>query len=490
MNAPILKSLPRIVGPLLTLALALALPAAAETDLPAMGEPASQILSPRQEAAIGRELMARARAQLDLNQDPEIAWYIDRLGRQLASHSASRPIDGYTFFVVRAPSINAFAGPGGYIGVHSGLIAAASTESELAGVVAHEIAHVSQRHIARSIARSQKSAVKTLAAVLAGLLIGSQNSQAGQAAITGGIAASEQQRINYTRSNEYEADRIGIDLLARAGFDPEGMVRLFETLMGAGSSRVPEFLRTHPLSGDRLSEAASRATTLERPDQRRDSLEFQLIKARMQALYDDQPAMLHDRWSHDDPLEGDAATAREYGLAVLERRLEHYDAARERLAPLFDGDPSNLQFGLALARVEQAAGRGERALDIWQKVRTFHPSSYPAVATGSDLMVANGRADQAVALVTDYLRSDAPAPPDAWRQLAAAADEAGRAVRSHEALGEYYVRVARLGQALTQFELALEQAAPDTPEKVRLETRTEQVRERQRERLAQNPLGG
>ena len=486
-----MKSLLRTLAPLL--ALALALPAVAEVDLPALGEPANQALSPRQEAAIGRQLMTQARQRLDLNRDPEIAQYIDGLGQRLASYSEPRPIDGYTFFVVRAPTINAFAGPGGYIGVHSGLVTAATTEAQLAGVLAHEIAHVSQRHIARSIARSERSNYTTLAAVLAGLIIGSQNPQAGQAAITGGIAAGQQQRINYTRSNEYEADRIGIALLARADFDPGGMTRFFETLMrasGPGGSQVPEFLRTHPLSETRLSEAASRAAGLARPEQRRDSLEFQLIKARMQALYDSQPGVLHDRWTRSERSEGDVATARQYGLAVLERRLDRHAAARERLEPLFAAAPSNLHYGLELARVEQAAGRGEKALDTWEEVRTFHPASYPTVAVGSDLLIANDRADRAVALVTEYLRGDAPAPPDAWRQLAQAAEAAGRPVRSHEALGEYYVRVGRLGQALTQFELALEQARPDTPEQLRLEARTEQVRELRREQLARNPLGG
>ncbi len=473
--------------------LALAAPAGGEVDLPAMGEPANQVLSPRQEATIGRELMARARERLDLNQDPEIAAYVDRLGRRLASYSEPRPIDGYTFFVVRASSINAFAGPGGYIGVHSGLMRAATSEAQFAGVLAHEIAHVSQRHIARSVARSQQTNFTTLAAVLAGLIIGAQNSEVGQAAVTGGIAAGRQQSINYTRANEYEADRIGIALLARAGFDPGGMTEFFDTMMraaGPGGSQVPEFLRTHPLSENRLSEAAARADNLGRPGQRRDSLEFQLVKARLMALYTSQPGRLHDRWARNEPGDADVATAREYGLAVLELRLDRYAAARQRLEALYNADPSNLHYGLALARVHQGAGRGEQALATWEEVRTYHPSSYPAVATGSDLMIANGHPTRAVERVTEFLRNGSASPPEAWRQLAEAAEAAGQPVRSHEALGEFYVRVGRLGQALTQFELALERASADTPEKLRLETRIEQIREQRRQRLAENPLGG
>ncbi len=469
-------------------------PTAPAAELPSMGEPVDQVLSPRQEAEIGRELMAQARRALDLNRDPEIAAYIDSIGRRLATHSDSTPVNGYTFFVVRNASINAFAGPGGYIGVHSGLITEAETEAQMAGVIAHEIAHVSQRHIARSFARSQRDSYATLAAILAGLVIGSQNPQAGQAAITGGIAAGQQRRINYTRSNEYEADRIGIALLARAGYDPVGMTEFFETLMrsaGAGGSQVPEFLRTHPLSQNRIAEAASRADALQRHDQRRDTLSFQLMKARMQAQFSDQPGRLHDRWRQRDPAEDDdRAAAQQYGLAVLELRLDQHERARERLDELHAAAPDNLHYGLALARSLQSGGDAEAALATWEDTRALHPDGYPVVATGHDLLLGNEQADRAVELVTDYLRGDGPMEPEAWRLLAEAADAADRPGRSHEALGEYYVRVDRLEQALTQLELALERAESGSTEHTRLTTRVEQVRELRRERLASNPLGG
>ncbi len=484
----------RRIAMLMLLAAAIGGPAATASELPAMGEPVDQVLSPRQEAEIGRELMAQARQTLDLNHDPEIAAYIDGVGRRLAAHSDSTPVNGYTFFVVRHRSINAFAGPGGYIGVHSGLILEAASEAQLAGVLAHEIAHVSQRHIARSLARSQRDNYATLAAILAGLVIGSQNPQAGQAAVTGGIAAQAQRQINYTRSNEYEADRIGIGLLARAGYAPSGMTEFFETLMrssGAGGSQVPEFLRTHPLSQNRIAEAASRAGSLERSDQRRDTLSFQLMKARIEAEYSDQPGRLHDRWRQREPTDDERLTAaHQYGLAVLELRLDRPERARERLDELHSEAPDNLHYGLALARALQAGGDGEAALATWRDTRALHPDSYPVVATGSRLLLANAQPDRAVELVTDHLRGDGPIEPEAWRLLAEAADAAGRPGRSHEALGEYYVRIDRLEQALTQLELALERAESGSTEHTRLSTRVEQVRDLRRERLASNPLGG
>ena len=484
----------RLIAILALLALITGAPAATASELPAMGEPVDQILSPRQEAEIGRELMAQARRALDLNRDPEIAAYLDGVGHRLAAHSDSTPVSGYTFFVVRHPSINAFAGPGGYIGVHSGLILKAESEAQLAGVVAHEIAHVSQRHIARSFARSQRDSYATLAAILAGILIGAQNPQAGQAAITGGIAAGAQRRINYTRSNEYEADRIGIALLARADYSPVGMTEFFETLMrssGAGGGQVPEFLRTHPLSQNRVAEAASRAEALERPDQRRDTLSFQLMKARIEAEYSDQPGRLHDRWRLREPSDDEnLAAAREYGLAVLELRLDQPESARKRLVKLHSAAPENLHYRLALARALEAGGDGGSALATWRDTRGLYPNNYPVVASGHELLLGNDQAGRAVELITDYLRGNGPIEPEAWRLLAEAADAAGRPGRSHEALGEYYVRVDRLEQALTQLELALKRTESGSTEHTRLSTRVEQVRELRRQRLASNPLGG
>ena len=467
--------------------------ASAEARLPALGEPADQVLSPRQEAQIGRELMAQARRHLDINRDPEVTGYVERLGGQLAMHTDSQPVDGYTFFVAHNPSINAFAAPGGYIGVNSGLILAADREAQVAGVLAHEIAHVAQRHIARSFARQKTSNLTTLAAVLAGLLVGA-GSEAGQAAITGGIAAGQQQRLDYTRANEFEADRIGIALLARAGYSPDGMTAFFETLRraaGPGGSSVPEFLRTHPLSQTRIAEAASRADALRSADQKKDSLEFQLMRQRLRALDSSQPDALYQRWLGQAPEEVThdwAEAAREYGLAVLELRLEQPEKALERLEPLYAQDQDNLHYGLALARAYRANGDAESALEIWDKVYLHHPSSYAAVTTGSHLLLATGAAGRAVKLLTDFLRSDKDTPPQTWRHLAEAAEAAGQPLHSHEALGEYYVRVNRLSEALKQFDMAVEEAEEESSDAVRIETRIDQVKELQRKRVAQNPL--
>jgi predicted Zn-dependent protease len=467
-------------------------PLAAKVDLPALGEPANQALSPRQEAEIGRELMARARTRLDLNRDAEIAAYIDALGQKLARHSDAAPVDGFTFFVVNDPRINAFAGPGGYIGLHAGLMLEAETEAQLAGVIAHEIAHVGQRHIARTFAAAQRNSYKTLAAVLAGLILGSQNPEAAEAAVASGVAAEQQARIDYTRAHEYEADRVGIALLARAGYAPSGMTEFFRILMraaGPGGSQVPEFLRTHPLSQNRIAETASRARDLRQSEQRRDSLAFHLMRARLAVLTADQPAALYkQRQQAATPTGARAAAAHRYGQGVLALRLERPERALAHLEPLHEDAPENLHYALARARAQQAAGRSEAALATWRNIQQRYPTQYPVAETGATLLLTADRPAAAVDLLTGLIRGEADVPPEAWRQLARAAEAAGRSARSHEALGEYYVRVDRFAAALEQLNIALEGTEAETPGYLRLQARIEQVENLRREQLASNPI--
>lgn len=467
-------------------------PAVPQSELPDIGNPVDQVLSPHEEAIIGRDMMVQARARLNLNDDPEIADYIDRLGRRLTAGIADAPVGGFTFFVVRDRRINAFAAPGGYIGINTGLFLRAENESQLAGVMAHEIAHVTQRHIARSFAAGSQNQYKTIAAIVAGLLLGGQ---AGQAAIVTGIASEAQRQINYTRANEYEADRIGLRLLAEAGYRPEGMGGFFEILMqesGVSAEAVPEYLRTHPLSLNRLAEAQSRAAQIgDASGLREDSLEFHLMQARLAVLDAPDPSALHARWTEASASNGEyAGAARRYGLALLERRLGRLDEAIERLRALHDARPDNLHYGLALARALAEAGRMEAALGIWRDLEALYPRRYAAVTAGARLLRRAERADEAVALLTEYLRSDAEAPAETWRELAAAAEEAGRSVRSHESLGEYYARTDRFDQALGQFRIALEQARPESAEALRLQSRLDQVRKEKRAFIERNPLGG
>jgi len=255
---------------LLLLPLAAALgsggPLLAATDLPDIGSPANAMLPKSEEARIGRAIMRELRNRGAVVDDPLITEYIEAVGHRLVAH-ANEGEQSFEFFVVDDPSINAFALPGGFIGVHTGLIEATESESELAGVLAHEIAHVTQRHIARSIYKTSRANIITLATMLGAILVGMAADGGGdatQGAIMGAQGMMVQNRINFTRRNEYEADRVGVATMAAAGFDPQGMPDFFATIgrrAGPFASSVPEFLRTHPVSSNRIAETRARAAS-------------------------------------------------------------------------------------------------------------------------------------------------------------------------------------------------------------------------------------
>src|SRR6185503_11711710 len=221
-------------------------------DLPDIGSPAQAMLSTEEEYQIGRMIVRGLRDQDQILEDPEVSEYIRSLGTRLSSQ-ANDGSQRFNFFVVKDNTINAFALPGGFIGVNSGLLLDTKNESELAGVIAHEVAHVTQRHIARSLAAQSKSSLVSTAAMLAAILVGAAAGGGGDAAMAGVAAAQSlaiQQRISFTRANETEADRVGLGILARSGFDPQGMPTFFETMSryaGGSEINIPEMLRTHPV---------------------------------------------------------------------------------------------------------------------------------------------------------------------------------------------------------------------------------------------------
>ena len=239
-----------------------------DIQLPDLGSPADTVLSQNDEAQIGSAIMRDIRNSGQVVEDPLVTEYINQIGNKIAAQTNNGDYD-FTFFVIKDSRINAFALPGGYIGIHTGLLEATRSEDELAGVLAHEVAHVTQRHIARAIhASSRQSILSTaimLGAVLAGAASGSSDvMQAGMAVAQG---TAMQQQINFTRSNEHEADRIGISALAGAGFNPYGMASFFNVLSRqttrAPNERTPEFLMTHPVTSSRIAEARDRARSFE-----------------------------------------------------------------------------------------------------------------------------------------------------------------------------------------------------------------------------------
>lgn len=458
------------------LLLCTAVPGGARPDvlsLPSMGDSAGAALSSEQERQLGEAFMRSVRQSLNVIDDPEVASYIQSLGQRLVSRSPDAQ-GQFTFFVVAAPSINAFAGPGGFIGVHSGLIIATRSESELAAVLAHEIAHVTQRHIARTVEEAQRMTLPAAAAVLAALIIGSQNAELGQAALAASTAGQIQHQINFTRANESEADRVGMQILANTDFDPRSMPSFFERLQQTNrllGSRPPEFLSTHPVTEARISESRSRADQY--PARKpQDETSYDLIKARLQVLSQGDPHKALQLFEQPS----DDAQATRYGRALALLEAGKLAQAKAEADKLLAADPDRPAFIILSARVAQAAGKTALALRAYADALTLYPSDQALnIAYAHALLEAN-QPDKARRQLVEYMRQSGSSSPEMYQLLARAQGESGYEADAHQSLSEYYYAVGQLQPAIQQLELASALTRNDFYRSSRIEARLDELR--------------
>src|SRR5688572_7259933 len=430
-------------------------PVVAQT-LPDLGSSGDAGLSPQLERRIGESIMRDIRfrepSYLD---DPEISDYLGNLGARLTQRAAGVRYD-FEFFAMRDHTINAFALPGGFVGVHTGLLLAAESESEVASVLAHEVAHVTQRHIARMLGQQQQMQLPMLAALAAAVLLGRSRPDLASGAVAAASAGAAQSQLSYSRDFEREADRIGFQALEAAGFDVHAMGSFFEKLqrgtraMDDGS--VPGYMRTHPVTTERIADVQNRAASLPYR-QHLDSAEFQLVRAKLRAEF------------------GDARGAVEYfqGL-VRERRYPSEAAARYGLASALvrAGRPKEAQAELARARtagasgpmVEALAGRirvaqGDRAgaATLLGEAHARYPHSRPLLYAHVEGLQDAGRNGQALELLTESLRLH---PRDARLHQLQARNYAalGKRLLQHQAQAEVYVLQGALPAAIEQLQLA------------------------------------
>jgi len=339
--------------------IAIASAAIADVELPEIGDSAGGIVSPEQERRMGEAFLRQAHQFAVIVDDPEVETYFSGLGQQIAAQSDG--FDGnFTFFLINHPAINAFAAPGGFVGAHTGLILASRSESEVAAVLAHEISHVTQRHGARSFEAASRMSLPMAAAMLGSILIAAANPEAGMAAITATQAAAQQYQLNFTRANEQEADRIGIQLMHRAEFDPYAMASFFDRLQQANRftdpKQLPEYLRTHPVSINRMAEARDRADKLSKVSHT-DSLSYHLVKAKLQVMMarDAHKALLAaEEAMRTGQYENETVARYRYAVALTEAR--EFGKARIQLQQLLKDDPERASFLLAIAsKIEPAA---------------------------------------------------------------------------------------------------------------------------------------
>jgi beta-barrel assembly-enhancing protease len=447
-------------------------------DLPDFGTPADSVLSKNREAQLGRTVMLQLRNAGAIVDDPELTEYIQILGSKLASQANDGDFN-FEFFVVGDDRINAFAMPGGYIGVNAGLILASENESELAGVIAHEVSHVTQRHIARSVYDNQRMSMVSLATTLAAMLLGAATDASGQA-ISGiaaaGQAAGMQHQINFTRSNEQEADRVGMDVLARAGFDPNGMASFFEKLARVTSTSpkfaVPEMLQSHPVTTGRIAEARGRARQLPRITHT-DSIGYGLAKARLRVLGAETPAAA---LKYYEVLADSTAPADRYGHALALTKTGRTDEAERLFRGLVAENPHVIAYRIGLAEALMASGLRDAALDVYADAVKVSPRNVPLVISYAEALIASGQAARAHEILLDLLNNVTPTPAQI-QLIARAANAEGDTVNAYHYMSEYYASIGDLRLAMSQLRMALE--SPDvTPiERVRFEARLEEFSE-------------
>ncbi len=453
-------------------------------NLPDMGAVSGNLLSPHQERQLGKAFMRYVRATQKVIEDPLLDDYINKLGRQLVNNSEARGTP-FTFFLVDDPRINAYAGPGGYIGVYSGLVLTTRSENELAAVLAHEITHVVQRHLLRAWHADENLGLVQGAALLAAILVGTlAGGDAGIATAMGIQAAVRQQQINFTRQNEKEADRIGIDIMQQAGFDPRAMPTFFARMGRANrayATKLPEFLRTHPVTNARIADALGRAESFPYR-QREDSLAYLLVRStlRERSFHDAGDAVAHFRSVLRDGRYRDRNAAR-YGLALALWRAGEYDEAARELKALLAAHPETVAFIVTASKVDMDRGLRHAAMERLRKAAARLPYNYPLHVTLAELYLRAGRPQDAYREL-ERLRSLHPEKTPVYRLLARAAADMGRAAESHQFLATYHYLRGALEPARNQLRIALKQPGLDEYQQAKIESQLQRV-EREIEQL-------
>jgi predicted Zn-dependent protease len=451
--------------------------------LPDLGDASSASLSDTQERTIGNRIMRDVRTDPAYVDDPEISDYLNSLGQRLLL-SADGPRRDIDFFVVNDDTINAFALVGGHIGVHTGLIALTQNESELAGVVAHEIAHILQRHQARMM-HGQRAAQWTSLAALALAMIasrggGNQSGQVTEAAIASAGALQIQSQLNYTREHEREADRVGVALMERAGYDPHGMVSFFERLLRANRLNelkgAPSYLRTHPLTTERIADMQDRVQKQGMAFSMRtaDSLEYRLARAKIQAMTGSaSQAVEFFRTRLEDKT---VVRPREdvYGLALAQRRARDLEAAWNTLQPLREAS-SHPAFELLAAQIAADRGQARESLEIYRAALRQNASYRALYYAYLGQLVEMGRDREALTELDERLR----VVQDDWRLYdiqARAYEHMGKNIAQHRALAEAYYRRGNLSAAVDQLEIAVKVKGSDFYESSMAESRLRELR--------------
>jgi beta-barrel assembly-enhancing protease len=418
------------------------IPTNIENSLPDLGDVSQTVLTPQDEQRIGEQILRQVAVSDDVLQDAEVTDYLQALGNRLAIASADTR-QKFTFFVVRDNTINAFAMPGGVIGVHTGLILASNRESELASVLGHEIGHVTQRHLARMLAKQKTDTFKNIGSMALALLVARANPELATGALATASASSIQRQLDYTREHEREADRVGLNVLDAAGFDVRGMPAFFTTLQRGtrfAEGSAPSFLRTHPLNAERIADVV-------------DSLEFSLVRAKLRAG-DGLAQTAIDQF--EDNIKERRFTneiSEHYGLALAMLRKNDILGATTEVKWLKSNAPKNAFIENLAARLEVSKNNPQAAANQYAKALAQFPNHRSLIYGYAEHFLASNQPDKAIQLVQQI---QALYPEDAYFYdvLAKAYTVKNKSMLRFQAQAESYYRKYNLKKAIEQMEFA------------------------------------
>lgn len=453
-----------------------------KNDLPEIGVVASSAISLDKEVLIGDAIMRQLRGQAPIINDPLLNEYIQDIGNRLVAQADNVKFP-YKFFIIDNPEINAFAFFGGHIGIHTGLIFNARNESELASVLAHEVSHVTQRHIARSIEARQKSSPLQIASLLGSILLAVVNPELGMAGISASNAAAAQSSINYTRQNEKEADRVGIAILAQAGFDPNGASNFFSILAEKNRNKSTPFgfLLTHPLPESRIADARTRAASF-RPRNIPESINFHLAKSRILARYYANPARNIEYFTRILQKQTYAfKQAAEYGLALSYLANEEFEASLKLIDKLLQQQPNNLFYLDTYTDISIEMNQHQKAIDKLSAQIAHAPYNLVLTLNLANVLIKAEIFEIAITLLKDYLLIN-PENLLAYNLLSDAYRNSEQKLEMHQVKAEVYALVAAYPRAIDELHTAYNYANERKIEQKRIRARIDQFRTAQ-ERL-------
>ncbi len=458
-------------------------------ELPQLGNPADVALSPKDEELIGKQVVAELYHYDYVVDDMELGEYISQIGWRLASNGSESP-PPFNFYVIADPRINAFALPGAHIGYNAGTILSVRSESELASVLAHEEAHVTQRHIARQQNDTEVANLATWAAVLAAIIAGSANPNVVLGALSLGQGINYNRQVSYTRQNEFEADRVGIRTLAASGFDPNAMAGFFARLEQQTrlyGTPLPEILQTHPVNTTRIAEASARAAQYVKRDVK-DSVEFQFMRARTRVLISDSANGIMGYFAGETAARD--IPENRYGYAFSLTQLGRFDEAGKVLAPLLDKFPRQANVNLLEAACLIGSNHIDEGLAQYQKTLAMYPRYSPAILEYASALTDAGKPDEARTVVISHEQA-LGTRIETYKILAQAARAAGNVAEAQYQTAEYQSRRGELRSAIEALNAGLRIASISTQDRARLAAKRQEllgtIPREQLERLQRQP---